>query len=268
MKTSNFMASAAVPMTPIERQQGRVMRAPDHPAPESSSEPDNSESNSGKPEDSNQDADNNGQSLDPEAFWKEPVVDKPGSPSGVSAAPEDSATGQPQDNVGKMITDRIDAFQPTPVFNDDIAEQLAEGNLDGVNENLTALVQEGIRESTVTNAHMMREFGTALLSEVKAMIGQQESNKETEGSLADAFPSGYADPTMRRQITQVFQQSLKHTDGDRKAAIAMTRDMLKVMGKSAASDLGLSESPGGRGDSHAPSSGVTSLLETLLNRED
>jgi hypothetical protein len=99
---------------------------------------------------------------------------------------------------------------------------------------------------------------------VQEAIQNALGNRDNNQSLIESFPS-MRDPAMAPIINGVFQQSLKHSGGDRNKAIAMTRDMLKYMGKTATSDLGIEVPPNSREDSFMTDSS-RSLVDELLGR--
>lgn len=224
----------------------------------------NTSGNSGAPGGSGESSANNGgQGFDPVSFWEEPARE-PGS-AGESQTQQQSQGQQPQQqpNLGAQLMQEIRAITPGNVFNQDIADQLADGNYDGLNQSLAQMQQTAIQQSVVMASRVMQQFGQGLIQMVRDEIAQSHGNRDNDAALTDAFPSA-RDPKVRPMIQNVFNQALKHSGGDRTKAIAMTRDMLKIVGQTAASDFGVTTPPNNAAD--YVTDGASSLVDELLGR--
>lgn len=252
MKKTNLISTTS--MTPVERAQGRFMRAPDHPGESSQTEASSTESGN--------EADNSGQDDLSSTFWNEPEADRSNSSSKDSASSDSSSSGQ--NEFGQQLAAEIQGMQFVAPFNNEIAEQINEGNLDGINDNISAMVRSGVQQAVVSSAKLMQAQANQMMEMVRAEIAGALGNKDSKTMLESEFAS-YKDPTMQRQIDGIFAQSMKHTNNDRAKAVEMTRDMLKFMGKTAAADMGLDIPAGGRGN-EGPSAGSQSLIDELMGR--
>lgn len=206
---------------------------------------DNAGGNSGAGGNTGGNQDNPGAGPDLTAFWKEPVVADAGS-AGDKPPLASGATGQ-QENTSQEFTQKLAALDFGPVFTDEIAKQVGEGNLEGANKAFQAQGQKIAKESLIMSAQLMQLHGENLMQKVAAMMDERFGTRDNNSSLAKSFPS-YQEEGMKPIIDGIFQQSMKHTKGDRTAAITMTKDMLKFVGKTGRADMGLNDAPGGPGD--------------------
>lgn len=254
-------------MTPIERQQGRYLRAPDHTeggdaGGESQS---GGANNAGNSDDSNAEPKNNGGQDDALAgFWDDPKP-KEGE-GGDSSKSDDGKDGDKgQSDWAKGLITRLDALKFDDVFTDKVADDIAKGDLTGANERFAQATKEGIRQSVIMSAEVMKQVGANILAEVDRRIGAQLGGRDDDAALKEAFAS-YSDPEVRPILKQVYAQSLQHTGGDKAKAVAMTRDMMKLVGKKGSKDMGF-EAPAGKDDVYMQGA-AKSLVEDLLTRTD
>ena len=110
---------------------------------------------------------------------------------------------------------------------------------------------------------IMQRFETHMQSQLDKVVGdrinESTTSQKDEQLLTSSF-SGFTDPALKPVITGVFRQSLRHTNGDRDKAVAMTRNMLQAMGKSGSSDFGLERSNPDNNLDEGPSRLVQELL--------
>lgn len=230
---------------------------------------DNTGGNAGTQRNDSSGQDNSGTGFDASAFWNEPVVDKSTSPSGGSADSGSTATGTQQaPNKGQQFaTEFAQKLDSLPMgkdpFSPEVIAELAEGKTEGINTALQSMGREAVRQSVMMNAQLMSAFGDQLMTRMEALVEAKLGNRDNSSTLLENFPSA-KDPAMRPMIQGVFDQSMKHTNGDRVKAVAMTKDMLKFLGKTGASDLGIDTPPTSPGDTMTP--GAKSLVEQLLTR--
>lgn len=245
-------------MTPIERRMGRFMRAPDgHDGGDSTPDGDNPGGNSGDSSVPGGDSNNSGQSIDPASFWTNPDANNSSDQNG-----NNNDSGTPED-VGKTVAESIANFK-APLFTKEIGEQLAEGNLEGANAHFQTLSQQMMQQAVIHSTRIMQAFGADLLKQIRSEIDGKFTSKDDAQTLEQAFPS-MRDPAMRPVINGIFQQSLRHSNGDRSKALEMTRDMLKTLGKTGQKDFGIE--PGPSGDDDYLGDGPSNLVESLLNRQ-
>lgn len=264
-------------MTPVERRMGRFLRAPDgHPgggaAPAASPAPteNNGAGNAGDSGGTGGGGENNaGQGFDYAGFWNEPSAegganrDSSGGGNGGQSNQQQPGGNGGNQSYGERLNAEIGGMRFDEVFTRDVADQIADGNLEGANAGIQALGQQVLRQSVIMNAKLMQTFGNNIMEMMRGEIQAALGNRDNNESLLEAFPSA-KDPAIRPMINGVFQQAMKHSGGDRSKAIALTRDMLKFMGNKAAGDFGLETPPGGREDFLGD--GPSALVEELLGR--
>lgn len=227
---------------------------------------DNQGGNSGTSTNTTESQNNSGQGFDGSTFWSDPAQGSSGSPSGGSAESGESsggAQGSEHQQLGQTLATRIGSLSFNPAFTADIATQIGEGNLDGINESLTQMHRQSIQESLTMSAQIMQMYGQHLMTQVEQMIQQSFGNRDDQSALESEFPTAAANPAIRPMIAQVFSQSMKHTGGNRAKAISMTRDMLALMSQSVGTELGISQPPGSLGDM---TQGANDLVAELIGR--
>lgn len=198
--------------------------------------------------------DNPGQLPDPNAFWKTP---EPSPDSG-------DQNSDPGVDLGKTIAEGIQGYTPSDFFTREIGEQLAEGNMEGANQQFQKLSRDIMQQSVIQSAKIMQHLSQQLLGEVESRISQALGGEKDSQALESAFPS-MKDPAVRPVINGVFRQAMQHTKGDRQAALDMTRGMLQAMGKAGSADFGI-QTPARSPDDYM-GDGPSSLVEELLGRK-
>lgn len=206
-------------------------------------------------------ADNSGQSMSAEQFWADPSSS---SSTQSNTSQQNSNGNNDSSSVGQSIAQQLQAFRVGDFFSDDVASQIGEGNFQGANDRFNQFAQQTLRESIQMNATIMKAFGDNLMSRVEERLNSMLGNRDSSTALSDAFPAYKSDPSAKRTIDPIFEQAMKHTGNDRTKAIAMTRDMLRVMGRSLAGDMGLSNPGSSREDQLGDAS--QSLVDSLLTR--
>lgn len=211
--------------------------------------------------------DNAGETIDPAAFWAEPKPAAAGSPGSPGSADSGAAGGgQTGDNTSQEFTNRIGKLNFGDTFTPEIAKQVAEGDMTGVNKQIAGQMRQATQEGLVLSAQLMQLHGDHLMTKVAQLIDSRLGTRDNTASLQESFPT-YTDAGMKPVIDGMFNQAMKHAGGDRTKAIAMTRDMLKYVGKTGAGDLGITTPPGGPGDDFgASSTNSKSLVDELLGR--
>jgi len=270
MKWNNTM----IRMTPAERKAGRLMRAPDHTAGggDSGAGGDNPQGNAGGSASQTPAGDNAGQSFDPASFWQSPPSESQQSPSGGSADSGTQGGGTPAaqpaadqgTQIGQRFAQQLEQMAFQPVFTQETANQIADGNLDGINSAMVQSHRESVRNAVTMSAQLMQTYGQHLMAQVEARIQEHFGSRDDDASLMKEFPQAAADPGIRPMISSIYKQALGHTKNNREAAIAMTRDMLKYVAKGAGTELGINDAPGNSGDNISP--GALSLVEDLMSR--
>lgn len=207
---------------------------------------------------------NNGQSFDAGSFWNDPSS---GEQNNGSQQQQQQQQPDPGANVGTTIRGMIDGFTPQPIFNDEIAQQIADGNLEGINTSMQNYGRAIMTQSIGMVAQIMKAFEAQQDAKFRGLIDQSiqtnQTNQSDEQLLAKSFPS-FSQPATQPVIRSVFAQSLRHTNGDRTKAVAMTQSMLQAMGQSGRKDFGLEHAAHNADDylGDGPASLVADLLSS------
>lgn len=215
---------------------------------------------------------NAGTGFDAASFWNEPApaaaASSPGNSteSGATGAGTQQSEGQ---RTGQEFAQRLTSLEFGAVFTPEIAQQIAQGDLGTANAAIQGQLRKAAEHSVVMSAQLMQRYGenlkTEMVNQMRTMLNESFGNRDTEVALETNFPSA-KDPAIRPVVQGIYQQALKLAKGDRVAAIASTKEMLKYMGKSAAPDLGLNNPPPSAGDSFGMTDSSRSLVEELLGR--
>lgn len=206
---------------------------------------------------------NNGQDFDASSFWADPAGE--GSNSNNNDGGQNGGDPNPGSNVGAQIKGTIEGFTANQIFTADVAQQISEGNLEGVNANMNAFGQQVLTQAVGMVAHILKAYEAQTESRFKGYvensIQQNQTNQSDEQLLASSFPS-YASEATRPVVKSVFAQSLKHSNGNRAKAVEMTRSMLQAMGQTGGSDFGFDRAAQSPND--FMSDGASSLVADLL----
>lgn len=225
-------------MTPVERRMGRFLRAPDgHPdgGTDSGTGENNGGGNSGESNGDSNSQNNTGQAPDGTQFWNEPPED-----SNANGNNNDGSDDSQQ--FGQTINETIQGLNFGELFTADIGTQIQEGDLTGINDRFQELGRSMVTQSVQQSIRIMQRFGAQLLEQSQAQISEALGGRDNDSELVTAFPAAMKDPASAPLVKQVFTQAMKHTKGDRKGAIEMTRSMLSMVGKGAREDLGIPNS--------------------------
>lgn len=221
------------------------------------------------------DQNNGGQQFDPTSFWTSPPSDGNGAPGNGNPSESNQSGGgtngnqnQQQQNqqptpvqqLGTELNQMISGFTiPAPVFTAEVGEQIANGDFSGVNDAIQASIQASMGANLRVVAKLLNGFKTHLEENFQQQIDRINTGRDNNSHLESIFPELVSNPGIRPQVEGVFNQSLLHTKGDRKAAGEMARNMLKFMGTE------LNRSLNDSGNSHSDNSaGSQSLIESLI----
>lgn len=228
---------------------------------------DNQGGNSGSGGNDSGQQNNSGNDFKPEAFWNEPKPATPGSPSGGSADSGGAGQGQQPDgaSAGKDFAARVDALPFADVFTPDIVQQMSEGDLKGANQAIQTQLRDAARQSMVLSAQLIQQHVVpALQAQMKTMIQEALGTRDNSDTLLKEFPSA-KDPAIRPMVQSVFDQAMRTAGGNREAAVKLTKDMLKYMGQTAASDMDINLPPANPADTFT-SPNSSRLVDELLGR--
>ena len=226
---------------------------------------DNNDGNSAPNQGDQSNQNNNGQRFDPNGFWSSPSGDDDAAPNGRSAGDtnrSDGHQGGGQDE-GNLFNQRLESMNfGVDVFTPDAVEAMNSGDPSQFNGNMANFGKSVTRQSVIMAAQLMQRNNELIEQRVNEMIEQRFGRQDAETNLSKEFPS-YNQPGMKPMIDTIHAQAMKVTKGDKKAALEMTREMLKFQTQSLGGDLGLNNAPAGPGDSLASS---TNWEQELLGR--
>lgn len=226
--------------------------------------------NSGDSGSNASDSNNTGDSFDPAAFWNGPAPDANAASSGESASGSDGESGtQGGDSRSEFATQlqqRLDGLTfGDPIFNEEIAGQINEGNYQGVQERFTNMGRAITRETLGMVVQILRPFAEQLTEQMRNEVGQTFNQRDNNESLVTLFPAA-KNPAMERTIRPIYEQALKNHKGNREAAVASTKEMLRFMAGESAADLNIDVAPRGQGDRGGPSPSYN-WLDELTGRK-
>lgn len=262
---NNNTLQGRVAMTPAERIAGRFMRAPDgHEAGPSLETPPNNGGqaeggNSGSPMSGESDPNNTGNAFDPDAFWNGSAPSGQSAPSGESAVRGQGESGANGDSgegnrsgFAQQLQEQLNGLKfGDPIFDDQIAGEINEGNYSGVQQRLEAMGQQVVRQALAMQVQILRPFAEQLMEQVRNENKQTFEQRDNTESLERLFPAA-KNPAMARMIQPIYDQALKNAGGDREKAVEQTKEMLRFAAGTSAGDLNLEIAPKGQGDRGSP----------------
>lgn len=262
----NTQTHTRIRMTPMERAAGRLMRAPDHPGGDGGNQDGGGNNDGGNSDDSggsSQNQNNSGQSFDPTSFWNG-SGDDTGSASGGESASGSSSGQQGGGNEGENFGRAIEGLRFDDVFSREAIEALAENrDPSQLNQGLQAFGQNVTRQAFVLSAKLLQAYGPQLAQQIRSELQAEFGNRDNDAELVSAIPSA-ANPAVMRSIKPIFDRALQITKGDRKGAIAMTKEMLAFQTQQLSPDLGLNHAPADPADAIA--GGGKDWVQELLGR--
>lgn len=202
------------------------------------------------------DSNNTGEAFDASAFWNGPAPAEVVAPLGESASGDGSESGTQGDgqrsDFATQLTQRLDGLTfGDPIFNAEVAEQINGGNFDGVQERLTTMGRQIVREAMSLQVQVLRPFAEQLIEQMRSETNQTFSQRDDNDSLVTLFPAA-KNPAMAKTIEPIYKQALKNAKGNRVEAVAQTKQMLRFMAGESASDLNIEIAPRGQGDRGGP----------------
>jgi hypothetical protein len=260
MNRVNLLANTA--MTPAERAKGRFMRAPDgHESGgtgvgiddlgvgnDSSTTGNNGAGNSGDSGAGDDGKNNSGQGDPTAGFWDKSQEADTGS----------GDSGEEGKAIGAELAQMISGAQFAPVFTKELADQIAEGNLDGINQAMAQSHQAAMKQSVGVFAKLLEAVTGRMQADFDSRIQKALGGDKANQALESHFPAA-KDPAIRPMIQQVFDQSLANTKGNVAEAVKQTNAMLKAFG----TRTGLTTPPA---DPSGSSDNSKSLVDELLSR--
>jgi hypothetical protein len=192
-------------------------------------------------------------------FWGN--QDGDGEGSGESLTPEQETAQQTA--LGTELRTAIDGFAPAaPVFTKETAEQIAEGNFEGINKIMADAHKQAIQQSILLSSKLMGAVVKRMQADFDSRIQSGFQSKDESTFLQTEFPLA-KDPAFAPMVNRVWNQAMTNAKGDRKKATQLTRGMLEAFGSQTAPNLGDAAVDPMAGINTAAS---RSLVESLLDR--
>jgi hypothetical protein len=243
---------------------------PPPPAPTPPPPANNGGGNSGQPSGESNGNNNGGQEFDPSAFWNgSPGGNESAPPSGESAGGSNQSggqpSGQPQQTIAEQTLARLEELNfGDGIMNDKAIAELAEGKLETFNQNLGGFGKQIVGQTLGLIAPLMAHLRNEIRNEFRQELNGTFQQRDNDADLVSAIPSA-KDPAVKKTIQPVFDRAMQIAKGDRKAAIGMTKDMLRFMAQQTGDDIGLPPRSAGDNDGAQQSSNVN-WLEELTGR--
>jgi hypothetical protein len=240
---------------PMRDEQGHGGGTPT-PSPTPAPSGDNNGGNSGTNGGDSGGGNNNGQSFDLSAFWASPDGGNGAPPSGESAGSGSSSSGQqPQNgsqqqqqppNPVQQLQQDIQALTFNNPMSQEVMAQLAEGNVEGFQAGMNQLGQQAVQQAIRLMLPILSEVRNNLRTEIQGSVQTNNMSRDNEAALLEAIPSA-ANPAVRPMVDSIFQQAMKHSNNDRKKALSLTKDMLRLQMQTMGSDVGMPPPTAGDG---------------------
>jgi hypothetical protein len=258
----NMKLLGTTSMTPAERKMGRFMRAPDgHDGGGDGNNTGGGDVKSDSGASGSESGNNNGGGFDPASFWQEPEPDKDKSPpSGNSADESKPGSGT---TLGETLQARITGFEVKDIFTPAILEEMSEGNFEGAHKAMGAMIQNSMAVQMQNTTELLAQFGSALVGKMQSMIEGKFTDSDQKKALYDAIPSA-RNPKVGPMVERLYDRAIGIAKGDTKAAIEMTKEMMKTLASETSKDTGLNVAPLS-GDSEQSGSSPTNWAESLMS---
>lgn len=227
-------------------------------------QPDNSQGNSGGNGNNTGTQDNSSEKFDPAAFWNEPAAPATNSGSGGGTESGAGAAGDKPKDAGAEFAAQLDGLKFGDAFTPAIAEQVAEGKFDGINQAIQGQLRDSSRQAVIMSAKLMQLHGDALMTRFEKMIDEKLGGRDNSQTLEKNFEMA-KDPALRPMVEKVFDQAMRLANGDRVKAVETAKMMLGYMGTTGAKDMGITTPPSNAADTFS-NAGAKSLVDELLGR--
>lgn len=230
----------------------------------------NTGGNSGESGQSGGESNNTGDGFDPASFWQGPGQGGSSASQGESAGNSGSDSGADgssnEGDIGTALTQQLQSMSfGDPIFTNEVAEQINNGDFNGVQQRFNAMGQNIVRQSLSMMVQILRPFAEQMQNQMREEFQGTLSNRDNMDTLVRDFPTA-KDPRVAPLIQQVFSQALKNTGGNRERAVSQTKEMLRLVAGHTAQDLDLNVAPRGAEDSGRPVNPAINWLDELTRR--
>ena len=207
------------------------------------------------------DSNNTGDEFDPSAFWTGPAPDPAAAPKGESA---DGGTpgSDTEQGFAQQLTSQLETMTfGEPIFTQEIAEQINEGNFTGVQDRLNAMGRNIARQALAMQVQVLKPLAAQILAQARGETQGTLNQRDNSDSLVRLFPAA-KNPVIAKTIQPIYDQALKNAKGNREKAVAETKEMLRFMAGASSKDLGVEVVPIGQSSRHGASP-ATDWLDEL-----
>lgn len=255
-KTGSMAGVSFAGVSPIERQMGRLMRAPD--GHDGAVEGNNSAENSGAKLDDSQNQINSGEDSELDTFWDSPEDEDDDVPNGGADANDSSSSGHP---LVAELNNSLAGLKFDSLLTPELMEKMGEGDFAGFNDGMNNFGQKVARQTLGLAVNVMKAVEVNIMERVRAeMAGTIQSDKSYT-ALEAAIPSA-SNPRTAPLVKQIYAKALQNSNGNIKAAIAQTKSLMQIQAEVFGGDLNLNVAPRNSRDG-SPSPKVTDWLEEL-----
>lgn len=169
---------------------------------------------------------NNAGAPDPLAsFWDEPVAEQ--ANPGVTPTPTPTPAAAP--GPFAEVRSLMEGFKPTPFMDAKTVSEMGENKFDSFNAGLEQHGKQVLEQSAGMMTGILKEIVPQIFAQVQQMMDSKFTQTDNTKFIADNIPQS-KDPRLAKQVTDVFNQALKHSKGDKTAALALANSMLGAMG--------------------------------------
>jgi len=249
MNTSSI-ALNATHMTPIERAQGRFMRAPEHPSAESAPQGNNAppaDGNSGAGDSNpNSPPNNTDGAFDIEQFWQQAEQ--------ADAGDSQNANEPPAIDMKALMTRASEVIKPN--FTAEAMAQAANGDMSGINQAMQQSAHQTVQAVMQMMVPILQRFQHEVTTATMGNVDGRFQKDQQHAALIKAIPKA-SDPKVGPMIRQLYSTSLKATKGNVQEAIRATQELMKITSSEFAENSG----PDNGRQYQAP---ATNWLESLM----
>jgi len=164
--------------------------------------------------------------LDLGNLWVEPEETKAsGTP------PAESTTSETQANPVAQFDEAIKTLDFGVAMKPETMQELADGNIDGFNQQINGLLRESFRANLTVVGHMFKQLKAEMAQQFQNDVGTTLNNREQQQYLVQKIPQA-ANPVLAPVISQVFTQAMKK-HGSKEKAVEVTQAYIRNLAREA-----------------------------------
>lgn len=256
IKTNLLVGTGIAGMSPIERQMGRLMRAPD--GHDGGGDGNNDSENSGGGADDSKDKNNAGDVDELASFWDSPEDEDDDVPNGGADADESKSSGHP---LVTELNNSLTNMKFDALLTPELMEKMGEGDFAGFHEGMNGFGQKVARQTLGLAVNVMKAVEVNIMERVRAEMAGTMQHDKNFTALESAIPAA-TNPKTAPLVKQIYTKALQNSKGDIKAAIAQTKSVMQIQAEVFGGDLNLNVAPRDSRNAGGPPK-VTDWLEEL-----